>query len=124
MRPEDSPPAPVHLYSRRGPYLAVSSTHWVDVRGITGATETSPAGEPTRVVLDTAGRQCVTLYRPLGEVIEALAEAQLAHRREIAYEEEVGRLMALDSAGVPDGEEPPQGPPGPAFRDTVDRPFG
>lgn len=108
-----------HLYARRGPYLALTPHQWVDVRTIVLVSETNPPEGPTRVVLDTTERHTLTLYRPLGEVVDALGAARTAWVRERAVEEELGRLIALDAEAVPSGEAPP-----PPEWDVTDRPFG
>jgi hypothetical protein len=98
-----------HVYLRRGPFLALSAHTWVDVRRIAVVSETNPPGGPTRVVIDTADRHCLTVYRPLAEVVEALGEASRDWARERAQEEEVGRLMTLDAERMPPGELPVAG---------------
>jgi hypothetical protein len=110
---------PGHIYARRGPYLQLRRDQWVDVRRVVTISETNPPDGPTRVLLDTADGHCLTAYRPLSEVVTALGEAARDWVREAGEEEELGRLMALDSAGVPEGVEP-----APAVVDVVDRPWG
>ena len=115
-----SQPAPEpYAYRRRGPYLAISATTWVDVRHVVVVSETNPPGGPLRVVLDTAEHHVLTSYRPLGEVLDALATAHRDWARERETEQELGRLIALDAEAVPSGEAPP-----PAAWDVTDRPFG
>lgn len=102
---------PTEPVARQGPLLLLDTgpepgdETWVDTTKVRYVIQVSP-----RTVSINFGSDSLHVIGTVRSLAHLLHAAQLEWKREVAYEEEVGRLMALDAEGpTPPGESEPPG---------------
>jgi hypothetical protein len=101
-----TPPEPV---ARQGPLILLDTgpepgdETWVDTTRVAYVIQSSP-----RTVTISFGQDTLHVIGTVRSLAHLIHAAQLEWCREVAYEQEVGRLMALDAEGAsPPGEAEP-----------------